>query len=162
MGPKGIMHIDLRRALRRLRRRSGDLEALMEQGLRADVGLRRQSWLMTERPVLPATLHALAQAVGDWCAQEMAETRRPYGIDHMAVGVACALPGGAPIASVSLGLFRPLEFYQEGGTRDRLEEFVRGLPLTQINEQSTPVRLAAALFSWGDLARATIFRDEPA
>lgn len=159
------MHFDLRHRLhhrlRHFRRRSSALEALVEDGLRAGVGLRRQSWLVTERPVLPATLRDLAQAVADWCVQEMAQTRRPYGIDHMAVGVACAPPGGTPIASVSFGLFRPLEFYQEGGTRDRLEEFVRGLPLTQINAHPTPVRLAAALFSWGDLARATIFRDDP-
>ena len=75
------------------------------------------------------------------------------------VGLACAPVGRAPIASVSLGVFRPADFYEDGGLRDQITEFVSALPVDRINGEPDAVRLAAALFSWGDLARATIFRD---
>ena len=89
----------------------------------------------------------------------MGRTLRPYGIDQMAVGLACAPPQGEAFATVSLGVFRPVEYYAQGGTRQQIEDFVRALPLEVINRHHEPVRLAAALFSWGDLARATVFRD---
>ena len=146
------------RLLRLIRPRT-ELERAIEQAVRGGVGLYRETWEVSQHPAAPATLDALADSVRAWCAHEMGQTRRPFGVDHMAVGVACAAPGGSPIASVSIGVFRPADFYSEGGTGDQIADFVRSLPLAEINRHASPVRIAAALFSWGDLARATIFRD---
>jgi hypothetical protein len=56
-------------------------------------------------------------------------------------------------------VFRPGDYYEDGGLRDQIAEFVFGLPVDRINGEPDAVRLPAALFSWGDLARATVFRD---
>ena len=89
----------------------------------------------------------------------MGRTRRPYGINQLAVGLACAKPGGTPLTSASLGVFRPVDYYSDGGVRDQIGEFVRSLPLGEADTPGTPLSVAAALFSWGDMARATVFRD---
>ncbi len=89
----------------------------------------------------------------------MQGTRRPCGIDQMALGVACAEPGDEKIASATFGVFRPVDFYREGGVADQMMAFVRELPLDDL-QRSPSVRFAAALFSWGDVARETIFSDE--
>ncbi len=56
-------------------------------------------------------------------------------------------------------MFRPIELYTEDGIPEQVHAFLEGLPLPALNERSLPVRFAAALFSWGDVARATIFAD---
>lgn len=101
----------------------------------------------------------LAGTVAAWCVQETAASRRPYGIDQLALAVVCATLDGAPIASASFGVFRPEEFYRSGGTRERIEEFVRTVSTQDLDRAWPHAHMAAALFSWGDLARATIYRD---
>ncbi len=157
------MRSALCRALRslhlpRLRRRTR-LERLVEEALRSGVGLYRHTWLIKAQPVGPQALADLAETVKNWCAQEMGKTRRPYGIDHMALGIACAAPGRDPIASATVGVFRSADFYRDGGAGDQVAAFVRSLPLPAINEEPDAVRVAVALFSWGDVARATVYRD---
>lgn len=147
----------LRRGLGFTRR--GRLERLIDQSLRDGVGLQRQVFTVADPPVQPRELGDLAADVADWVEQAMSRTRRPYGVDQMAVGLACAPAGGDPFATVSLGVFRPADYYSEGGMRQQIERFVGALPLDRINREPEAVRLAAALFSWGDLARATVFKD---
>ena len=136
-----------------LRRR---VEASIEEG----TGLSKGEWLLTDLPVADQDIDALSVEMIDWCRERMAEARRPYGIDQMALTVACAAPGGRPLASTSFGVFRPVEFYVDGGVADRLGHFLRSIHLEDLNRRSTGVRFAAALFSWGDIARATVFADE--
>ena len=133
------------------------MERLVEHSLHNGVGLYRHVWQFTDASVDRMTLDSTATDVAGWIEQAMGQTRRPYGIDQMAVGLACAPAYGTPIASVSLGAFRPVDYYLEGGIRDQVEAFVRELPLSSVEQR--PLRLAAALFSWGDLARATVFHD---
>ncbi|MEE9277265.1 MAG: hypothetical protein V3V06_02540 [Dehalococcoidia bacterium] len=142
-----------------LLRPSSAMERLVARSLRDGVGVHRNVWRLTELPLSAADLTTLASDVASWVEAEMGVTRRPYGIDHMAVGLACATPSGEQIASLSLGVFRPGDYYGDGGTREQIEAFVRGLPVEEINQKNAPVRVAAALFSWGDLARATVFQD---
>ena len=92
---------------------------------------------------------ALPEDVVVWVEEAMSRTRRPYGIDQMAVGLACAPAGGEAFATVSLGVFRPADYYADDGTREQNERFVRALLLDQINGEPEGVRLAAALFSGG-------------
>ena len=139
--------------------RPDPLRLQVEESIRAGTGLRKGEWLLTEGPRNADELKAIAEAIVAWCREQMQGTRRPYGIDQMTLAVACAEPGGQPIASATFGVFRPVEFYQEGGVSDRIAAFVSGLPQEALR-QSSAVRFAAALFSWGDVARDTIFRDD--
>lgn len=95
-----------------------------------------------------------------WFHGRIAATRRPYGIDQMALAIACAEPGGHPIASTTFGAFRPVEFYEEVGVEECVRSYLGDLPLEVLNRRSGGIRFAAALFSWGDVARDTIFADD--
>ena len=123
------------------------------------MGLYRQVWELPAPPLATGDLGSLTHDVLGWVERTMGTTRRPYGVDQLAVGLACAPAGGTPVVSVSFGVFRPREFYGAGGVQDRIATFVEDLPLPEINQHTTGVRMAAALFSWGDVARATVFRD---
>ena len=141
------------------RRRHHALERRVEQAVQAGVGLYRQVWELPAPPLAADDLRGITHDVLGWVEHTMGATRRPYGVDQLAVGLACAPAGGTGIVSVSFGVFRPREFYGEGGAQDRITAFVGDLPLPEINQHAPGVRIAAALFSWGDLARATVFRD---
>ncbi len=136
------------------------LRARVEASIRDGVGLRKHEWLLAA-PIQPHELQALAEEVVEWTRVAAAEARRPHGIDQCALAIACAHPGGAPLASSTFGVFRPIDLYTEGGIPDRVHLFLEGLPLPTLNEAGEPIRFAAALFSWGDVARATIYADDP-
>lgn len=141
--------------------RPDSLRTRVEASIRRGTGLFRHEWLMGPEPLTPVAMQHIADEVTEWCRQKMAETRRPYGIDQMALALACAVPGGEPIASTTFGVFRPVEFYVEDGVASRLERYLHSLSLEELNRRGAqPIRFAAALFSWGDVARETVFTDE--
>ncbi|MSQ31227.1 MAG: hypothetical protein EXR64_04265 [Dehalococcoidia bacterium] len=135
------------------------LRTRVEASIRRGTGLSRQEWLLGELPLTRPDLEQLADGIVAWCRERIAATRRPYGIDQMALAIACAVPGGQPLSSTTFGVFRPLEFYAEAGVSDRIAAYLRELDLDELNQQQTPIRFAAALFSWGDVARETVFAD---
>jgi hypothetical protein len=141
------------------RSHTDSLRAQVEESIRAGTGLRQSEWLLDAGARGPEDVAALAERVAEWCREQIGETRRPYGIDQLALAVACAEPGGAPIASTTFGVFRPVDFYREGGVGEQVVDFVTGLPPAALESPPT-VRFAAALFSWGDVARETIYRDD--
>ena len=122
-------------------------------------GLRKGEWALTDHPFDDDTIAATTEQMLAWCRDRIAETRRPYGIDQMALAIACAEPGSTPIASSSFGVFRPVEFYEEGGVTERVAEFMQSLPVDELDKRSA-IRFAAAPFSWGDAAKDAIFRDD--
>lgn len=140
--------------------RPDPLRARVEASIRRGTGLSRREWLLGAEPLNPDSMQLLVDEIAEWCRERMSASRRPYGIDQMALAVACAEPGGSPIASTTFGVFRPVEFYTTGGVAERLGEYLHSLPLTDLNERSGAIRFAAALFSWGDVARETVFSDE--
>ena len=135
------------------------LRTRVEASIRKGTGLSRQEWLLGDVPLARPDLDQLAEGILAWCRERIASTRRPYGIDQMALAIACAVPGGQPLASTTFGLFRPVEFYAEAGVGDRVTAYLRDLDLDQLNPHETPIRFAAALSSWGDVARETVFAD---
>lgn len=137
------------------------LRARVEASIRNGTGLSRREWLIGDNPLTPSAMQHLADEVLEWCRERMAVSRRPYGIDQMALAIACAVPGGEPIASTTFGVFRPVEFYTSDGIAVRVEEYLHSLPLDVLNRREGAIRFAAALFSWGDVARETIFADDP-
>jgi hypothetical protein len=148
----------LLRFLRRLRR--DPLRAQVEASIKSGTGLRKGEWLLTEMPPDAERVDSLASDVVDWCQSQIGDTRRPYGIDQLALAVACAEPGGDAISSATFGIFRPVDFYREGGVAERVSEFIRETDEEHLRERDSSVRFAAALFSWGDVARDTIFSDK--
>jgi hypothetical protein len=142
--------------------RSEPLRRRVEASINEGTGLSKQEWLLSDLPLADTDISTLSEQIIEWCQQRMSESRRPYGIDQMALAVACAVPGGRPLASASFGVFRPVEFYTEGGVADRLGHFMRSVHIEDLNRRATSVRFAAALFSWGDIARATVFADKAA
>jgi hypothetical protein len=145
----------LARAWRRRR-----LKHEVERNLRAGVGLHRREWLLSDGDISREGLNALAEQVVTWCGETIAQTRRPYGIDHLAAAIACARPGQAPVASASFGVFRPADFYREGGTRESIHHFVECLEPRALNAEGGQVRFAVALFSWGEVAKAMFEKGE--
>lgn len=145
----------LSRLVRRFRR--DRLRAEVEASLKRGTGLRKEEWLL-HTPMASGSLERTAGEVIDWCQEKIGETRRPYGVDQMALAIACAEPGGDPIASKTFGVFRPVDFYREGGISENVEEFFREFHETELNERGA-IRFAAVLFSWGDVARDTIFKE---
>lgn len=142
---------------RRARRRT--LTRRIEENIRSGVGLYGKEWILDDLPVTNAHLTALATEIAEWCVETMGSTRRPYGIDQMAMALAGAHPGREPLTTATLKVFRPLEFYQPGGQCEQITEFVAGLDLARVNAVQAPLRVAATLFSWGDIARSALWSD---
>ena len=132
----------------------------VEDSIRRGTGLRRGEWLRDDSPLDEAAIERVTDELLEWCREQIASTRRPYGIDQLALAVACAVPGDQPIASQTFGVFRPVEFYAEGGVAERVASFMRSVRVEELNRRGTAIRFAAALFSWGDVARETMFNDE--
>jgi len=143
------------------RSRSALVRAQVEHSIQAGVGLRQHEWMLERGPHGPQHVATLAETMLDWCRDQIRETRRPYGIDQLTLAVACAEPGGDSIASATFGVFRPVDFYREGGVGDQLLDFVGSVPPDAL-ARAPKVRFAAALFSWGDVARQTIYREDNA
>lgn len=140
--------------------RPDPLRARVEESIRRGTGLSKQEWLLGEEPLTQADIEDLAGDIIRWCQDRIAATRRPYGIDQMALAIACAEPGRAPLASTTFGVFRPVEFYEAEGVEERVRTYLCDLPLEVLNRRAGAIRFAAALFSWGDVARDTIFADD--
>ena len=136
----------------------------IEESIRAGTGLSKGDWTLDAPSIGSAQIDRLAEDMRDWCRERIASIRRPYGIDQLALAVACATPGGDPLASTTFGVFRPVDFYSDEGIGDRLEAFLRQVPLDALNrelEAGAPgIRFAAALFSWGDVAREAMFDED--
>lgn len=140
--------------------RPDPLRTRVEASIRRGTGLSRREWLLGTDPLTPHVMQSLSDEIIEWCRERMSASRRPYGIDQMALAIACAQPGGEPIASTTFGVFRPVEFYVADGVASRVESYLHDLSLADLNHRDGPIRFAAALFSWGDVARDTVFADE--
>lgn len=141
--------------------RSEPLRDQVEDSIQQGTGLRKGEWLLVDGASSAEQVASVGESIVTWCREQISTTRRPYGFDQMALAVACAAPGGATIASATFGVFLPVDFYTEGGVSERVAAFVHGLPVETLSEVPA-VRFAAVLFSWGDVARDTIYRDEAA
>ena len=148
----------LKPLLRRFR--PDPLRARVEESIRRGTGLSKHEWMLGDGELRHIDVEQLAEQMVVWCRDRIAEARRPYGIDQMALAIACAVPGGQPLASTTFGVFRPLEFYVDGGIAHRVTEYLHSLSLDELNRRDGAIRFAAALFSWGDVARETIFADD--
>ncbi len=84
----------------------------------------------------------------EWVRGQMGEMRRPYGIDHVALALACRDTSGTVVCSNSMGVVRPESFYSEAGARS-VEGFLAD---ARRAAGPGPVEVVGALLSLGDLA----------
>jgi hypothetical protein len=138
----------------------------IEESIEAGTGLSKADWMLSGPAIEGAAVDQLTADVTEWCRERIASIRRPYGIDQLALAIACATPGGDPLASKTFGVFRPIDFYNEDGIGDRVAAFLREIPVEQLNAEleagASGIRFAAALFSWGDVAREAMFEGDEA
>jgi hypothetical protein len=119
----------------------------VETLIREGVGVRQSTWQLAPPGDLPAA-DRLADAVLVWVRECMAGMRRPYGIDHVALALACRDGSGRVVCSTSLGVVRPATFYTNdpaAGIRGFLDDAARVAG-------DGGAEMVGALLSLGDIA----------
>ncbi len=115
--------------------------------IKGGVGIREATWDYPG-PVIGQDPHALAEPILHWVRDAMGRMRRPFGIDHVAVALACRDGEGNVVCSNALGVMRPGAFYSPEGL-DRITAFLDDV---QAIEPSSRQEIVAALLSLGDIA----------
>jgi hypothetical protein len=119
----------------------------VERLIRAGIGVRETTWTL-DSPGDADLTRLLTESIVGWVRLSMGEMRRPYGIDHVALALACRDGSGRVMCSTSLGVLRPISFYGDG-------------PVTEVNaflgdvarvSGNRPVEMVGALLSLGDIA----------
>jgi hypothetical protein len=116
----------------------------VEELIRAGVGVSERTWRLAGE----GDGRTLAREMAGWARDEMATMRRPFGVDHVALALACRDDRGRVFCSASLGVVRPAAFY-EGDAEARLAEALEGAwRLAEGGE----AEVLAALLRLGDIA----------
>lgn len=121
----------------------------VERLIRGGVGVRETRWALPDSN-LDGETHTLTASILGWVREAMAEMRRPYGIDHIAVAFACRDATGNVVCSNSLGVLRPGAFYGAEG-EGRITAFLDDV------EAVAPQRrheIVGAVLCLGDVAYA--------
>lgn len=116
----------------------------VEALIRGGVGVSERVWLVGGAE----EGSRLAEEIGAWARAEMAGMRRPFGVDHVALALACRDAAGRVRCSASLGVVRPGAFYDgsaEGRLAVALEAALGMAP-------SGGLEVQVALLRLGDLA----------
>lgn len=127
--------------------RKKDTHARVESLIRQGVGVHETTWAMSAGDE-PGASDEIVQQILDWVRESMSMMRRPYGIDHVALALACRDRSGNVLSSSSLGVIRPGSFYGDEG-RNRIAAFLSDVRF--VGERA-PAQIAVALLSLGDIA----------
>lgn len=130
--------------LARLLRRD-TLRDHVRRAVESGVGVYHTTWRFDDAAHPPA---ALANELVTWCREMLSRTQRPYGMDYVTLALALLAGDNRIVASVNLGVLRPIDFYGEGPAPRLISETLRKWAQGQPQEGG---RLSAVLFSWGDL-----------
>lgn len=118
----------------------------LTDAVRRGVGVQENAW-----PLPSNRAHGYSPLVDDivlWVRSLMAEMRRPYGIDHVALALACRDKTGRVVCSNSLGVMKPSDFYGVEGPA-RIEAFLDDVRFASPGQDA---RIVGALLSLGDVA----------
>lgn len=88
-----------------------------------------------------------AEPLVQWARRVLGDCRRPYGIDHFDLALAYTAAGGAQPESLELRDLHPIDLYDGGRALEQITVFVSRAARGRLG-----VRVAAALYSWGDAA----------
>ncbi|MCE7929150.1 MAG: hypothetical protein HUU14_07055 [Dehalococcoidia bacterium] len=127
--------------------RRGAAERRVAEAIRQGIGVREFTW---EAPAAGDT-HARRRAIEAILAsirEAMGSMRRPYGINHVAVALACRDHQGRVVCSNTLGVLRPESFYGDG-SEARIAAFLDDVESVPGERRA---RIDGALLSLGDLA----------
>ena len=115
--------------------------------IKGGVGVREATWEYPG-PIIGQDPHALAEPILHWLRDAMGRMRRPFGIDHVAVALACRDDEGNVVCSNAMGVLRPAVFY-DGEGLDRITAFLDDV---QAVAPASRREIVAALLSLGDIA----------
>ncbi len=118
----------------------------VERLIRNGVGIREASWTIPGYD--SAVKDALVEDVIDWVRASMGEMRRPYGIDHVALALAARDEHGKVLCSNSLGVLRPVSFYESEGS-EQVHAFLVDAEHAMRGQRG---EMVGALLSLGDIA----------
>jgi hypothetical protein len=118
--------------------------------IRQGVGLREQSWPAPAASDPQGAEH-MADQILRWVQRVMGDMRRPYGVDHVALALACRDAHGRVLCSNSFGVSRPVDFYSPAGMQ-RIAAFLDDVRAATPDGNSSEI--VAALLSLGDIAYA--------
>ncbi|MCL4240815.1 MAG: hypothetical protein KJ048_05625 [Dehalococcoidia bacterium] len=121
----------------------------VERLIREGVGVRESTWTV-DCASDPDLTRRLTESIVGWVRHSMGEMRRPYGIDHVALALACRDGSGRVVCSTSLGVLRPISFYGEGPVAE-VNAFLGDVARAT---GGRPVEMVGALLSLGDIAFA--------
>ncbi len=132
-----MMHMFRRVSARR------KVEGLIRDG----VGLQEARW---PAPRTEEEAESLYSEIMEWVRGSMGGMRKPYGINHVALALACRDGQGNIVLSNALGVARPETYWGEEGER-RIAGFLDDLESVPVSRRREVV---GALLSLGDLAYA--------
>lgn len=115
--------------------------------IRDGVGLQENRW---PAPRTDSEAERLSADILEWVRGSMGGMRRPYGINHVALALACRDSEGKVLVTNALGVARPETYWGHEGA-ERINGFlgdVESIPPRQRTE------VVGALLSLGDLAYA--------
>lgn len=84
----------------------------VEHLLREGVGIQEASWRLDPASGDPG---ALSATIETWVRESMARMRRPNGVDHVALALACRDQHGSVHCANTTGIVRPAAFYAATG-----------------------------------------------
>jgi hypothetical protein len=118
----------------------------LTDAVRNGVGVRERSWQLPPRWERGTSV--VSDEILRWVRDAMGSMRRPYGIDQVALALACRDAKGRIVCSNSLGVLKPGAFYtNEGATR--VEAFLDDVGFADPGDGA---EIIAALLSLGDVA----------
>ncbi len=136
-------------AWRRRRRVRGVVRGMVE-ARRNGHGVYVEEWW------LPAVIEHDEDALEPllaWLRQTLAHCRRPHGIDQFDLAIAASVGEHGRVRSASFRDLQPALLYSGSALAGRIAAFLQaGEPA----QAEASVRVAMALFSWGDAAHAAL------
>ncbi len=127
--------------------RRGAAERRIAEAIRQGVGVTEFSW---EAPAAgdARARHGAIEAILRSIREAMGSMRRPYGINHVALALACRDRDGRVVFSNTLGVLRPESFYGDE-SESRIAAFLDDVESVPAEQRG---RIDGALLSLGDLA----------
>jgi hypothetical protein len=117
----------------------------MRKARRTGRGVRLEEWHVPADDATSAGDYVLS-----WCREVVANCRRPFGIDHFDLAVACRPAADSSVQTERFLSLRPADLYS-GRVATKL-----GLLLQNARRTSGDMIIAAAVFSWGEAAHHSL------
>jgi hypothetical protein len=123
---------------------------------RAGRGLYLHEWDLAVGAEGAIRSAAAAETIAAWCRETLGRCRRPWGLDAFDLTVACATHGVGGARRMRLRRLRPANLYTPDGVVRQLAAFLAEHGVSSTGTDPGPIRVAVALWSWGDAAHAAL------